>query len=138
MKKAELQQFDRKRKDKKVSNDDWENPHDPDATVTRMKNGTTRLAYKAEHAVDLESDLIMSATMHTGIAADTETVIDTAVDVTAESNQDGSVTIHFGGDPAKPNYLPITPGWNYIVRMYQPKVELLDGSWKFPDCKAAE
>ena len=60
---AELQQFDRKRKDKKVSNDDWENPHDPDATITRMKNGTTRLAYKAEHAVDLESDLIMSATI---------------------------------------------------------------------------
>jgi len=77
---AELQQFDRKRKDKKVSNDDWENPHDPDATITRMKNGTTRLAYKAEHAVDLESDLIMSATMHTGIASDTDTVIDTAVD----------------------------------------------------------
>ena len=52
--------------------------------------------------------------------------------VTAQKNQDGSVTIHFGGDSSKPNYLPITPGWNYIVRMYQPRAELLDGSWKFP------
>ncbi|MGI9466279.1 MAG: DUF1214 domain-containing protein [Rubripirellula sp.] len=56
--------------------------------------------------------------------------------VTAEKNQDGSVTIHFGGDPSNSNYLPITPGWNYIVRMYQPRKELLDGSWKFPDSKA--
>ncbi len=87
---AELQQFDRKRKGKKVSNDEWENPHDPDATVTRMKNGTTRLAYKAEHAVDLESDLIVSATMHTGIAADTETVIDTAVDAAVNLEAAGS------------------------------------------------
>jgi hypothetical protein len=58
--------------------------------------------------------------------------------VTAEKNQDGSVTIHFGGDPSNSNYLPITPGWNYIVRMYQPKKELLDGSWKFPDPKPAK
>ncbi|MGI9446310.1 MAG: DUF1214 domain-containing protein [Pirellulales bacterium] len=55
--------------------------------------------------------------------------------VTAEKNQDGSVTIHFGGDPSNSNYLPITQGWNYIVRMYQPRAELLDGSWKFPDSK---
>jgi hypothetical protein len=55
--------------------------------------------------------------------------------VTATKNRDGSVTIHFGGDPSNPNYLPITPGWNYIVRMYQPRKEILDGSWKFPDPK---
>lgn len=53
--------------------------------------------------------------------------------VTAEKNPDGTVTIHFGGDSKNPNYLPITPGWNYIIRMYQPKKEILDGSWKFPD-----
>ncbi len=41
---------DRTRSGKTVSNDDWKNPHDPDATITRMKDGTTRLAYKAEHA----------------------------------------------------------------------------------------
>ena len=77
---AELRQFDKTRPGKKVSNDDWENPNDPDARITRMKNGTTRMAYKAEHAVDLESDLIVSATVHPGNAADTATVIDTAID----------------------------------------------------------
>jgi len=55
--------------------------------------------------------------------------------VTAARNADGSVTIHFGGDPGKPNYLPITPGWNYIVRLYQPKQEILDGFWSFPNAQ---
>jgi len=50
----------------------------------------------------------------------------------AKPNQDGSITIHFGGDPKSVNYLPITQGWNYAVRMYQPRKEILDGSWTFP------
>lgn len=78
---AELRQFDKTRPGKKVSNDDWENPNDPDARITRMKNGTTRMAYKGEHAVNLESDLIVSATVHPGNAADTTTVIDAAMNL---------------------------------------------------------
>ncbi|WP_163337357.1 DUF1214 domain-containing protein [Desulfopila sp. IMCC35008] len=50
----------------------------------------------------------------------------------AKPNADGSYTIHFGGDPKGLNYLPITEGWNYAVRMYQPRKEILDGSWTFP------
>jgi hypothetical protein len=53
----------------------------------------------------------------------------------AEPNEDGSYTIHFGGDPENVNYLPITEGWNYAVRMYRPRQEILDGSWTFPDVK---
>lgn len=53
-------------------------------------------------------------------------------DVTAKKNPDGTVTVHFGGDSSKPNYLPITPGWNYIVRMYRPKQAVIDGTWTFP------
>jgi len=53
--------------------------------------------------------------------------------ITALKNEDGSITVHFGGDPANPNYLPITKGWNYLVRLYQPRKELLDGTWVFPD-----
>lgn len=53
--------------------------------------------------------------------------------VTAEKNPDGSVTVHFGGDPSKRNYLPITPGWNYIVRMYRPQQKVIDGLWTFPE-----
>ena len=44
----------------------------------------------------------------------------------------GNVTIHFGGDPGQDNFLPILPGWNYIVRMYRPRKEILEGTWKFP------
>jgi len=59
-------------------------------------------------------------------------------DVTAKKNEDDSITIHFGGDPKQPNFLPIVPGWNYIVRLYQPKKEILDGTWTFPNPQAVE
>jgi len=52
--------------------------------------------------------------------------------VTAKKDPDGSITVHFGGDPKRPNYLRIMPGWNYIVRLYRPRKEITDGSWKFP------
>ena len=52
--------------------------------------------------------------------------------ITAKKNRDGSITIHFGGDPKQPNYLAIMNGWNYAVRLYQPHQEILDGKWKFP------
>jgi len=55
--------------------------------------------------------------------------------VTAKKNKDGSITIHFGGDPKADNFLPIVPGWNYIARMYKPSSEILDGSWSFPKAK---
>ncbi len=53
--------------------------------------------------------------------------------VTAQKNEDGSVTIHFGGDPKAKNFLPIFPGWVYIVRLYRPGKEILNGKWKFPE-----
>jgi hypothetical protein len=51
---------------------------------------------------------------------------------TARKNPDGSITINFGGGRDAMNNLPITPGWSYIVRMYQPRKEIIDGSWQFP------
>jgi hypothetical protein len=53
--------------------------------------------------------------------------------VTGKPNKDGSMTIHFGGDPSSVNYLRIMPGWNYIVRLYRPRAEILDGRWSFPE-----
>ena len=50
--------------------------------------------------------------------------------LTATPNADGSVTVRFGGDG--PNQLPITDGWNYTIRLYRPRPEILDGSWSFP------
>jgi hypothetical protein len=58
--------------------------------------------------------------------------------VTAKKSKDGSITIHFGGDPRQSNFLPIVPGWNYIVRLYRPKKEILDGSWTFPNPQAVK
>jgi hypothetical protein len=58
--------------------------------------------------------------------------------VTAKKNEDGSITIHFGGDPMADNFLPIVPGWNYIVRLYRPREEILSGSWTFPEPEAVE
>jgi hypothetical protein len=57
--------------------------------------------------------------------------------VTAAKNDDGSVTIHFGGDPKQPNFLYIMKGWNYVVRLYKPRQQLIDGSWTFPEAVAA-
>ena len=51
-------------------------------------------------------------------------------DRNATMNDDGSVTIHFGGSPGQPNYLPFMAGWNYIMRLYKPTKEFFDGTWK--------
>lgn len=59
----------------------------------------------------------------------------TVNNVTAKPNADGSVTIQFGGDESVPNCIPIMPGWNYLVRMYRPRKEILDGTWKFPEAQ---
>jgi hypothetical protein len=53
--------------------------------------------------------------------------------VTAKPNDDGSVSVNFGGDDDDPNLIPITEGWNYTVRLYRPKQEVRDGSWTFPE-----
>ena len=58
----ELVKLDRKRK-KKGSNQEWKHPHDPDARITKMKDGRTHLAHKAEHAVDLETGAIVAVTV---------------------------------------------------------------------------
>ena len=80
---AELAKIDKTRKNK-ASNADWEHPHDPDARVMKLKNGSTHMGYKAEHAVDLETGALVSATLHSGDAGDTSTLGETIDD--AESN----------------------------------------------------
>lgn len=58
--------------------------------------------------------------------------------VTADKNADGSITINFGGGPSAINNLPITDGWNYTVRMYEPKQEIISGAWLFPKAQPAK
>jgi transposase len=76
---ADLARIDRKRK-KKGSNDDWTHPHDPDAKITKMKDGRTHLAHKAEHAVDLETGAIVGVTVQDANDGDTETSIETLIE----------------------------------------------------------
>lgn len=52
--------------------------------------------------------------------------------ITSDRNDDGTITVRFGGDPSRPNTLPIMEGWNYLLRLYRPRPEILNGSWSFP------
>ena len=70
--------FDKRRKGKKVSNDDWENPHDKDAKIAKLKDGRTHLAYKAEHVVDLQTEVILAAETYGANEADTATLVPSA------------------------------------------------------------
>ena len=57
--------------------------------------------------------------------------------VTGKKGSDGSIAIQFGGcDGQVPNCLPIVKGWNYTVRLYRPRAEILNGTWTFPDAQA--
>jgi transposase len=90
----QLAKLDRKRP-KKGSNDDWRHPHDPDARITKMKDGRTHLAHKAEHAVDMETGAIVAITLHGADAGDTATIQETVAEaaerissVVADSDND--------------------------------------------------
>lgn len=90
----DLAKLDRKRP-KKGSNDEWKNPHDPDARITKMKDGRTHLAHKAEHAVDLETGAIVAVTLQPASDGDTTTVRETLAqagesicEVAAETNSE--------------------------------------------------
>src|ERR1700733_2768723 len=76
---AALLRMDRKRT-KRTSNEDWESPSDSEAQITKLKDGRTVLAYKAENAVDLETGAIVAVTTHGGAAADTTTVPETVIE----------------------------------------------------------
>ena len=70
----DLVRLDRRRKDKSLSNKDWRSPVDPEAKVAKMKDGRTHLAYKPEHAVDLDSGAVIAAEIHEADQGDTTTL----------------------------------------------------------------
>jgi transposase len=73
-----LARLDRRRK-KRTSNKDWENPSDPDAKITKMKDGRTHLAHKAEHAVDLDSGALVAVTLHGADVGDPTKLVETTI-----------------------------------------------------------
>jgi transposase len=86
----EIRRYDKKRKDKKVSNAEWESSTDADARITKMKDGRTHLAYKAEHVVDLKSDLVLAAEISPADQADTATLGDSLVAAQLNLREAGS------------------------------------------------
>ena len=100
---AALLRMDRKRS-KKTSNEDWESPSDGEAEITKLKDGRTALAYKAENAVDMETGAIVAVTTHGGAAADTATIEETVIEaglavaelITAKTAE-GNYEVHPGG-----------------------------------------
>ena len=100
---AALLRMDRGRK-KKMSNEDWKSPSDGDAEITKLKDGRTAMAYKAENAVDMETGAIVAVTTHGGAAADTETVQETVIDAALavaelidEKTPEGKYEVHPDG-----------------------------------------
>src|SRR5947207_9839950 len=97
---AVLRRMDRKRR-KKTSNEDWESPSDGEAEITKLKDGRTALAYKAENAVDMETGAIVAVTTHSGASADTATVKETVIEagiavagLIGEKTPEGKFEVH--------------------------------------------
>lgn len=75
----EVRRYDKSRKNKKVSNDDWQSSTDPDSRIAKMKDSRTHLAYKAEHVVDLENELVLAAEIYPANRGDTSTLVDSVM-----------------------------------------------------------
>ena len=86
----DLRKFDKSRQDKKVSNTEWTSPSDPDARIAKMKDGTTHLAYKAEHVLDLETEAILAAEIYQADQADTQTLEDSLQQAQLNQHEAGS------------------------------------------------
>ena len=85
----ELRRFDKQRKDKKVSNAEWQSPTDPDSRIAKMKDGRTHLAYKAEHVVDLKTEVVLAASIRHADEADTDTMVDSVVEAQLNLSEAG-------------------------------------------------
>jgi hypothetical protein len=88
----EVRRYDKQRKNKRVSNEEWMSSNDPESRITQLKDGRTHLAYKAEHVVDLESDLVLAAEIRPADQADTQTLADSVMQAQNNLDQAGSQT----------------------------------------------
>jgi transposase len=121
----DLRRFDKKRKGKKVPNKDWVSPSDPDARIMKMKDGRTHLAHKAEHAIDLDSGLLLAATIHHGDRADGESLIESLVAAQANLIWSGSEAAIRNVPADKGYHKAETLAWcrGYGIRTYIPERE---------------
>lgn len=117
----DLVRLDRKRTGKKLSNTDWKSPVDPDARVARMKNGSTRLGYKPEHAVDLDTGVIVAAPIHPADKGDTNTL-----EATLEAAVRNLATVDMAPTPDNPCDLVADKGYHSREGLKA----LANGPWK--------
>ena len=118
----DLRRLDRGRKaKKKVGNAEWTSPSDPEARITRMKDGRTRLAYKPEHAVDLDTGAVVAVDIHRGDAGDT-----TTLGATLARAEEGLAAAGVGPTPGAPAELVADKGYHGrdVLR------DLEDSPWK--------
>ena len=117
----DLIRLDRKRKGKKLSNDDWTSKTDPDAKIAKMKDGSTHLAYKPEHAVDLHTGVIVAASIHEADQGDTATL-----DPTLRKAEKNLSAVELGPTPEAPCDLVADKGYHSRDVLKG----LDDGPWK--------
>jgi hypothetical protein len=86
----EVRRFDKRRKNKRVSNTEWVSETDPDSEITQMKDGRTHLAYKAEHVVDLDTEIVLGAEIYPGTQGDASTLADSVTEARANLEAIGS------------------------------------------------
>jgi transposase len=128
----EIRRFDKKRKNKKVSNQEWQSPTDPDSRIAKMKDGTTHLAYKAEHVVDLDSEFVLAAAVHPADASDPSTLVGSVLEaqanlVLAGSEQEIKEAVADKGYH-KAQTLAECEHWN--TRTYIPEPEGREYNWE--------
>ena len=85
----ELRRFDRTRKDKRVSNEEWVSTTDPESRMAKLKNGQTHLAYKAEHVIDLDTEVVLAASIRPADEADVDTMVDSVVEARVHLTEAG-------------------------------------------------
>jgi len=117
----DLIRLDRRRKGKRLSNQDWTSPSDPEARIAKLKDGRTHLAYKPEHAVDLDTGAIIAAEIHPADQGDT-----TTLPATLETAEANLAAVDAAPTPEDPAELVADKGYHARDRLK----ELEDSAWK--------
>ena len=127
----DLRRLDRKRKGKKTSNKEWKSPTDPDSRITKMKDGRTHLAYKAEHTVQLDSEAIIASHVTHADRGDTQTGPESLVlaEVNLQKAESQTVLAELVADKGYHGNEPIAKYQQWGVRTYIPERKQKKRKW---------
>ncbi|NDR56682.1 DUF1214 domain-containing protein [Pseudoruegeria sp. M32A2M] len=117
----------------------WGGLPEEEAYYLNIEPGLPVGTYKIEVPADVPVDQYWSVSLYNAAGFYEKNDLDAynINSVMGERNEDGSITVHFGGcEDGRANCLPNMEGWNYTIRLYQPRAEILDGSWTFPEVQS--